>query len=366
MASSGRSPDVSVKSELESKPYRFSFIQAVRLLQQVGASQDGGFTELGTDSLPDEESLRLGVLPARKFPPAEVAELGAFRNSVTDLERPKLLVTFMGLFGPCGVLPQHDTQRVIDAARDKGPNPERDLLDLFNHRLLSLYFRASTKYRLAFGFEKNYRTKIPDLEHEPNDLATRALYSIAGLGFSGLRSRLEVKDELAIEYAGILGHSPKNAVSLQRMLQAYFELPVDVEQFSGHWLTLSAENQSKMPSRLAIWGRNCELGKTFILGDRIWDVAGKFRIRVGPLNREQFNRLLPGQPDLRKLAQVAQLYAGQQFDFDIQLELMASDIPSISLDGKCQLGFNTWLFCTQPTTNKTEAVFVQTGVPNDN
>ncbi len=359
MASSRRSAKNSVKQQLQSQPFRFSFVQACRLLEQICTQQGRGCQSVGFDALPREESVRFSALASRCFPPSEVARL-SLPDAAGDatVSPPKLTVTFMGLFGPSGVLPHHDTQRIIDAGNKK--NPERDFLDLFNHRLLSHFYRASTKYRVPFAFEATYARPS-----ETENVVTRALYSLAGMGTAGLRRRLEIADELAIEFGGLLGMHPKNPVSLQRMLQSYLELAVAVEQFVGEWRFLSKENKSQMPSGKML-GQNCALGAEFILGERVWDVSGKFRIKLGPLTKQQFASFLPGTRQLVEVAQFTQLYAGNQFDFDIQLELLADEVPAIQLGEQSMLGFNTWLFAEQPRENKSDAVFVQSGLPLEN
>jgi type VI secretion system protein ImpH len=312
--------------------------------------------------------VRFAALPSRSFPPAEVAHLVHLADSpetkttetktVEDEARttPLLTVAFMGLFGPSGVLPYHDTQRIIDAGNKK--NPERDFLDVFNHRMISLFYRASTKYRIPFAFESTYQKAL-----ETENGVTQSLYALAGMGTPGLRKRLTVSDELSIEFAGLLGHRIKNAISLQRMLGDYFDLPVSIRQFVGQWMYLSKENQSQMPSRTVILGQNCALGRSFILGERVWDVSGKFRVQIGPLSKAQFDSFLPGTRRLVEIAQITQLYAGKQFDFDIQLELMAQEVPPTQLGADSRLGLNTWLFAQQPKDNKTDAIFIQSGLP---
>jgi type VI secretion system protein ImpH len=357
MASSSRSAKHSVKELLQSQPYRFSFVQACRLLEQICVLQGRPCESVGYDAQPKDECVRFATLAARSFPPTEVVKLGQLEEPTpgSEPQPPQLTVAFMGLFGPSGVLPHHDTQRIIDAGNRK--NPERDFLDVFNHRLISLFYRASTKYRLPFAFESHY--KKPG---EAESLVTNAFYSLAGMGIGRLRQRLEINDEFSIEFAGLLGLHPKNPLSLQRMLQSYFKLQITVKQFVGQWMFLSDENKSWMPSGKML-GQNCALGSSFILGERVWDVSGKFRIRIGPLDLQEFESLLPGERKLVEVAQIVQLYAGNQFDFDIQLELSSQAVPSCKLGESSRLGYNTWLFAKQPTENKSDAVFVQSGLP---
>lgn len=355
MASSRRTAANTVAALLKSEPYLFSFVQAVRILER---SSNDHWAEgcLGHDNLPKNECVRLVGYAARSFPPAEVVNLENIPVEPDGRSLAKLTVAFMGLFGPSGVLPYHDTQRLIDAGIKE--NPERDFLDMFNHRVLSLYYRASTKYRLPFAYEIAYRDTSPD-----HDAMTRAFYAVSGMATDGLRGRLEYRDELAIEFAGLLAQQSKNAISLQRMLEAYFKLTVAILQFVGQWVFLSAENQSEMPSQRLPAGKNCILGESFILGERIWDVSAKFRLRLGPLSLEQFDAFLPGSRKLTELSQMTQFYAGRQYDFDVQLVLSAAQVPRIHLGEHSRLGFNTWLITEQPVDDVSDAIFCYSGLP---
>ena len=359
MASTRRSAKHTVSQRLRSEPYRFSFVQAVRLLEQIGRTSTPQRQAIGGNSLPHQECVHLAASPTLSFPATEVTALRQSDSQVTDPPQPsKLVVGFMGLFGPSGVLPQHDTQRIINAGPRK--NPERDFLDIFNHRILSYFYRASIKYRLPFAYEQAYRQSNPQ-EH----LTSRVLYSLAGMGTSGLKRRLIPQDEFAIEYVGLLRQQPKNGVSLRRMLSTYFGLPFKLYQFVGQWLELSENNRSWMPSTQLPLGQNCQLGQSFIIGDRVWDVSGKFRLCVGPLNRAQFEGFLPGSRNLAELAQIVRWYVGNQFDFDIQLELLAGAVPEIQLheSGNTRLGFNSWLTSEPPNENKRDAILVHSGLP---
>jgi predicted component of type VI protein secretion system len=69
-------------------------------------------------------------------PPAALARL--------DLAgaRPRLGVRFFGLTGPQGPMPLHFTEYVRERARNHGDPTLARFLDLFHHRLLSLFYRA--------------------------------------------------------------------------------------------------------------------------------------------------------------------------------------------------------------------------------
>jgi type VI secretion system protein ImpH len=92
---------------------------------------------------------------------------------------------------------------------------------------------------------------------------------------------------------------------------------------------------------------NTELGLNFILGERVWDVQSRFRLRLGPLTYEQFYRFMPVGDSLRPIAQLTRSYAGMEFDFDVQPVLRGEEVPWFRLiaDGADipRLGWNTWV-----------------------
>ena len=91
-----------------------------------------------------------------------------------------MTVAFMGLTGPLGVLPRHYTDLLLERGRRKDWTL-RDFLDIFNHRLISLFYRAWEKYRLPIVYE------AAAWRHQENDCGSQYLFDLMGLGTSGLR-----------------------------------------------------------------------------------------------------------------------------------------------------------------------------------
>src|SRR6202012_4572062 len=86
--------------------------------------------------------------------------LGFPASQIQDLLRPKnpddpsrMIVTFMGLVGPSSALPRYYTEMILERARKKDFTL-RDFFDLFNHRLISLFYRAWEKYRVLSAYER--------------------------------------------------------------------------------------------------------------------------------------------------------------------------------------------------------------------
>src|SRR5262249_46417987 len=160
---------------------------------------------------------------------------------------------------------------------------------------------------LPFSFERSRR------EGEGgDDPVTWGIYCLAGFGTQGLRGRLHIPDTSLLFYSGHFAHSPRCASSLEGILREYFGLPLEVIQMVPRWLSLDDADRTQMGKA------NHSMKGGIVVGRRVRDIQGKFRVRIGPLNLEQFRRLVPGGDMLRPLWQLTRLYVGPDLDFDVQ------------------------------------------------
>lgn len=370
MDSQSRRENAPLNERLRESPGEFDFFQAVRLLIRMaergvlpGEDRSPGAPPIkrkapGQDFAPGEEAVRFRSIASHAFAATEIVKLAKPRESeatggqeggggggrASAASPPlEMFVTFLGLTGPNGVLPQHYTSQIIERLKSKDFSLA-DFLDLFNHRLISLFYRAWEKYRFPIGFE---RFRLSPERDEPDDLFTACMYSLVGFGTDGLRRRQEFDDEAVIYYGGHFSHWPRNAVSLEGIAGEYFGFDLEVRQFQGQWLTLARHDQSALPNAMEPRGLNCELGVNAIAGERVWDVQSKFRHRIGPVGYRDFCRLMPSGDMLRPLCQLTRTYVGPQFDFDVQPVLKAAEIPWCQLggdaDAPARLGWNTWI-----------------------
>jgi type VI secretion system protein ImpH len=341
---------------LTQEPYAFDFFQAVRLLERMALARARARAlperiHVGEDQ-PDEEAVRFRSQPSLGFPASSIFQV---RTLATD-EKPgplaELIVTFMGVTGPIGVLPYHYTELLLQRIRDKDFSL-RDFLDMFHHRAISLFYRAWMKYRLPFSYERS-----KDEPASRDDLITWGLYCLTGMGTDGLRGRLGVDDEAFLYYSGHFAHFPRSAEALARILEDYFGLPIRVLQLQGQWLQLPESEQALMPSVANPRGLNNHLGVNLVVGERVWDVASKFRLKVGPLTYAQFQQFLPQGSALRSLCQMTRAYVGPEFDFDVQLVLRPEEVPATQMGrGVNRLGWDSWSRTRKHTRFAEDAVF---------
>jgi type VI secretion system protein ImpH len=378
MAPPSRRTSVAVSRQLADEPYRFEFFQAVRLLEQLASQADADasqvvYLSVGYDHSPQHEAVRFKALVSHTFPSSEIVSLKMAQPSGSD-ERSgpmsEMVVPFLGLIGPSGVLPRHYTQLVMDRIRQKD-FALRDFLDLFHHRTISFFFRAWEKYRMPVAMERvplepaATKSDLWDRDAASRNLFTSSLYALVGLGTQGLRNRLTFRDQVLLYFGGHFSHRPKTVTALENMLQEYFELPLSVLQFQGQWLTLAPEDRSQTSSPRFPRGQNCQLGRSITVGRRVWSIENKFRIRLGPLTYGQFRRFLPGQPGLVSLCQLVRTYVGAEYDFDVQPVLKAAEVPACQLGGQppdlSRLGWNTWLRSQPMPHDADDPVFEHSG-----
>ena len=313
-----------VARELERRPTAFDFFQAVRLLERLHPERAvvGDFVE------PSTEVVRFRANPSLAFPASDVFALDLPDDGDA---RARMTVNFMGLIGPAGVLPYEYTLLAMDRRREKDHGLTA-FLDLFHHRMVSLFYRAWRKYRFTADYEQG-----------KDDRVTAHVLDLVGLGLEGYRDTLPFPDEALGYYAGLLALQPRGAAALEQLIADFFDVPATVEQFVGGWFGLPRHDQCELGEENA----SARLGGGAVVGDEIWDQQARVRIRLGPLPRDRFREFLPDGSAYGKLRSLVRFFAHDQYDFELQLALAADDVPGMVLgqdEGDPQpLGWATWI-----------------------
>ena len=290
MATESRRKNASLEQLLLQEPFRFDFFQAVRLLERL----DEGRAPVGRDTRPGREAVRFVAHLGLSFPASSIHDLrpAVFDRDLAPPDTPIMTVAFMGLTGPMGVLPTFYTEKLIEEfircrrVKRDSISPLAAFLDLFNHRLISLFYRAWDKYHPFSAWDGTAREPL-----------NRAVFSLAGLRLQATHERAPVAGEALLFYAGLFASRHRHAAGLEDLLKGYFGEPVEVIQFVGRWLSLGPGDRSRLGAR----GGNNQLRVNLTLGSRVWDEQGKFRLRVGPLTYERYTEFLPGRPAFRAL-----------------------------------------------------------------
>jgi type VI secretion system protein ImpH len=343
VAAPGRRTDPSLEEALFGRGYEFEFFQAARLLARIFA----GRKPVGGTAKPHEEFARFGARLSMAFPPSAVHDI----ERVPDSDDPaRMTVAFLGLTGTQGVLPFCYTEWMLERKAGKDDTLAA-FLDLFNHRLVSLFYRAWEKHRPPVLYE------LSAARDQRPDPFTHSLYDLIGMGTEGLRGRMCVQDESLLLYAGLIAQEPHSASALRAILRDYFGVPVEIDQCVGDWYELEESDRCYLSPELE---RN-QLGEGAFLGEQVWNQQGRFRIRVGPLALDRFVDFLPDGSAMVKLVEWTRYLAGQAMAFDVQLFLRAGDVPYCRLNDEGidapRLGEMAWLKTREFLTDAGDAVF---------
>jgi type VI secretion system protein ImpH len=312
-----------IEEKLRRKPYSFDFFQALRLLERFRPEKK----PVGQFVQPEAEVAHFRAHPSLAFPASQIQEAEWPEDGPV-----RMLVNFMGLIGPEGVLPNPYTSLIIERQRE-GDNSLRDFLDIFNHRIISLFYRAWRKYRFDVAYERGERDKF-----------SRHLLSLLGLGTDAMRDRQTVSDDLLIYYSGLLAQRPRSAQALQQILSDYFDVPVAIEQFSGGWYRLDPETQCRLAEETNDSG---ELGFGAVVGDEMWNQQSRVQIVLGPLSLERYADFLPDGQSFKPLRSWVHFFSNDEWDFELKLVLDREQVPACTLgaDGISgpQLGWVSWV-----------------------
>lgn len=317
MAAQDRTTDNSVNKMLSEEGWRFSFFQIVQLLERYFRPA----ARVGYQGPASEEIIRFRPLASLSFPVSDVASV---EISEDDENKPRINVTttFLGLYGTTTPLPIFYTEEILWS--DKENSQVRAFMDIFHHRLLSLFYRCWIKYRYHTQFEK-----------EGKDDFSKRMLGLIGLGTPGHIENAGLSAVRLIRFSGMMSQRSRSASALEGILSDFFDdVPIHIEQCTGRWVTIKQEQ------RISLGLNNCILGIDCSVGEKVYGRSGSFRIVLGPVRYETFVSFLPDGERFRILDSIVKLFLKDALDFDIKLLLSGGEIPGLKLisDSQTKLG----------------------------
>ncbi len=343
MASTTRHKNPSVEEALQAEPYSFDFDQAILILERMHEAK----TSLGEGYDPSFEAVTLKSHVSLAPPASELQQL----DQTTD--KPTLWINFLSLAGALGPLPTPYTETVIQRTREKDTS-FRDFLDIFNHRLASLWHR----------FHKKIHTGVAQILPQESNIG-KCLLQLAGISHSRMIEGTALNEMTLLTYQNLMWKQPHGTIGLGRLLHHHFDITVHLHDFQGAWRHASSSEVSRIGVQQGQWNA---LGQTILLGSKTWDQMAGIQIDIVALSWERFCQFLPpAHEDCRhvnyfhQLKELCQLYVGLDFAISIKLSLCPDEIkptllygttPSEPDERMCaghypsygnRLGLNTWL-----------------------
>lgn len=326
MARTDRTTAADLSGHLRQSAARFSFFQAVELIQrQLDESRDPGTQERAAD-----EKLVFDVAHSLSFPLSDVVDirpLAASPGARGQAAGIAMTVAFLGLHGSGSPLPSYYGERI--ARCDSGGSVVRDFLDFFHNRIVGLLYRAWRKHR----YHRLYRPGA-------GDRFSQRVYALFGLGDGALRTSSAIHWPRLLCLAGPLSARSRSPAVMAAVIGRAFGLAsVRIEE----WMPRKVDTPADQRTRL---GRaNAALGASCVLGSYVEDIQGKFRIVIDQLDFSRFQEFLPHGPSFAALRGLAGFMLRDQLACDLRLGLRRGEAVPLTLErtSPCRLGWSSFL-----------------------
>ena len=323
---------------VEAAPYNFDFFALMRRVESLCPDAP----RIGKALRPSQEALRLGQEPELDFAPAALATFTS-----KPVATPRLGVRFFGLLGSQGPMPLHLTEYVRERLRYRNDPTAARFLDIFHHRLLSLFYRA-------------WAQSQPAVQHDRplDDRFAAWLGATLGLG-AEVRTQGHLPEAARLFQAGLLGSRSRHPEGLTKVLSQFFQVPVRIEPYIAHWMTIAPADRTRLgharnrPERAA--SAPAALGSAVTAGHKLRDRQYKFRIALGPLTLAQYQNVLPGGTAWLQLRDWVRQYTGLDLLWDVQLCLARTEVPQPRLRERPMLGVAAWLGRIDPKSARDRA-----------
>jgi type VI secretion system protein ImpH len=317
---------IALKNSLEEDVEQYSFTQVIRLLRLVLKKTDDRFAR-------EEFWERIRIRPALAlgFPHMDIDTIKWGAEGKTAL----LDVNFFGLYGVSSPLPTFYTEDLIDYQNNDNTAP-RDFLDIIHGALYPLLYDSWKKHRLSLRAYEDEEESVLEWFHTFTGLSDSLFREADPLYATTLR------------YAGLLTQHPRSAKALESILSDVLgQVPVTVEQCPKKTVPIPKD-------QLLILGKSLRLGEETVLGETLTDRINQIRIRVGPVENDGFDRLLPGNEDLEKVAFWYRFYLIEPVMADIEIILSDQSPRPICLGDRVRtrLGLDSWLENGSHTSRK--------------
>ncbi|USV98742.1 type VI secretion system baseplate subunit TssG [Pseudomonas pergaminensis] len=263
--------------------------------------------------------------PGLGFPGHDIDRVEFFIEH--DQLRARLRLNVLGLCGAGSPLPAFYAEQ---ACADGAPGrATRDFLDMFHHRLQRLMLPIWRKYRYRTCFQADAR-----------DAFSEQMFALVGLRGQQIRSAAPLNCTRLLPYLGLLSLRAHSAALIETVLRYYFKHNrLFIEQWVQRRVVIAASQRNRLGAA------NSMLGHDQVLGSRVADRSGKFRVHLQGLGWQQFHGFLPTGADYPLLCSLVRLTVRDPLEYDLRLVLAKAEIRPLHLgeNNVCRLGWTSWL-----------------------
>jgi len=182
--------------------------------------------KVGYSLSPKQDFARFGQQPLLHFFPAAFYDIKLSK----EIGEYKLTNSYFGMLGINGPLPTHLTEHAIERSYKAKDHTFSHFLDIFNHRFISLFYRAWADAEPSVSYDR-----------PKDDKFISRLCAISGNNEAPLKSNSP--KQINQYLSGLLSHKNHSAKVLIQALAQYLKMNVDIKEFVGKWLDIASDEQ---------------------------------------------------------------------------------------------------------------------------
>ncbi len=304
---------------------KLPLFQAIHVIEEVLLKAE---TLVGTDTLPKHEKINLKTNASLGYEHYQLL-------SVAPIVDNKLLLqsNLIGLTGEQGVMPQHYSELALQRQKESD-TAMLDFYNIFNHRLISLYYRSWQLSQLA--------VQVRSHAHNRRSPLVNCIEALTGHG-----------GELSLYFGGLYASPTRSKSSLKGILECLSGCEVHIHELQGEWIHLSEEQQTRLVSKAMPEGQFSKLGNGASLGAKAWDINAGVLFELFPKQKRQVDNLLGSSPNLNVIKTMASEFIGAHRKIKWQMTTKHSLLPLVQISKQYgQLGSGSVLIRHKRTEDR--------------
>lgn len=289
---------------LEAQLPKMNFYRFCQLLERITQSE----LKLGTGESPLADPIRFAPSPEMSFPAGELKCI----EREPYLNRPITVRTrFLGLYGVDSILPPVLLDDIVKKA--EGYQAMTDFLDMFNHRIITQFYRIWLKYHYPASFVSG-----------GDDPISQCLLGLTGLGIKGTSDQIGTPVSRFLALLGLVTQRTRTAEGIIGVIKVLVsDCDIEVREFYPIWMNV--------PSPAKLGDKKAALSGDSVLGKRFRECNQTVHVMLRPHDKTLIAELLPDGQLHNDIMTLMRAYLGYQVDAQIDLHLPKAFLPKTQL-----------------------------------
>lgn len=289
---------------------KMNFYRFCQLLEQISSDEP----ILGVNESPAADPIRFAPSVDMSFPASELKciERDDYVNRPTTVR-----TRFLGLYGVDSALPLGLLDNII--RREENYQIMTDFLDIFNHRVITQFYRIWLKHHYPASFLYGGKDSI-----------SQCLLGLTGFGIKGTSEQICTPSSRFLALLGLITQKTRTAEGIAGLVRVLVsDAKVAVSEF--YPVRQSIDNPAKLGSK---GQQRVVLNDGAVLGSSFRECNQTVHIIITPQHEGQIADLLPDGQLYQDLMALLRAYLGYQVDAKMTLSIKRCFLPRSQLTSK--------------------------------